>query len=102
MELVSIQDCPTDASLWNVSGLTTEDYNFRVGGFQSNWGYQGNYQLDPATGFWPEFYNIIESAAGATFTRRYVFVAFFNIILIIQIILNTISVFFYPSDLPQI
>lgn len=71
MEVVNVNDCPWDTSVWNISGLSSDDYNFRVACLEANWGYQGNYLLDDPTGFWPELYNGIEASIGANFTRLY-------------------------------
>lgn len=71
LDAVSVQDCPWDTSIWNSTGLTAEDYNFRIAGLLADWGWQGNYTAEDPTGFWPEIYNAIEDAVGANFTRVY-------------------------------
>lgn len=70
MQVVNVNNCPWDTSMWNITGLSADDYNFRVAGIAANWGYQGNYTKDPPTGFWPELTNAIEASINANFIHQ--------------------------------
>jgi hypothetical protein len=70
MQGVFVDNCPWSTAFWNITGLSPDDYNFRVAGIRANWGYQGDYTKDEPTGFWPEIYNAIEASIDANFTRQ--------------------------------
>jgi len=65
-----VDNCPWDTSFWNITGLSADDYNFRVAGIRANWSYQGDYTKDEPTGFWPEIYNAVEDSIDANFSRQ--------------------------------
>ena len=72
LELVNVQDCPWDTDYWNTTAIDDDDLSFTVAALGPyDWGYQGNYSRPNPTGFWPDYYTLIEKAAGVTFTRVY-------------------------------
>jgi len=65
-KLLEVDTCSTNEAVFPfpaLAGLSASDVLkgvidsgvLRVGGFKSNWGFQGNYKTTTPSGFWPEF-----------------------------------------------
>ncbi len=52
-------DFPPAGSATGALADVLSNGELRMGGFESDWGYQGNYRVDPMTGYWVEYMNAI-------------------------------------------